>query len=161
VGLIESRVSDNDLICREWLEDELVLVSNVPIPKIVKTEDLYDYRWIFRDESSLSRQVVPKVFKKLGVSYRSFDVIAEVSDTTIVLQTIKKSKKIKDKPIVAVISKYAIIDEVAKGELFEARFQGHTMTRKFFIAYSKEDKRNAYVDYVVDYLLTGQCHNSV
>ncbi len=160
VGLIESRVMDNDLICREWLEDELVLVSNVPIPKIVKTKDLYDYRWIFYDESSPTRRVVSKVFKKLGVSYSSIDVVSEVSNTTVVLQTIKKSKKIKDKPIVAVISKYAIMDEVAKGELFEARLQGHTMTRKFFIAYSKEDKHNAYVDHVVDYILTGRCQVS-
>ena len=161
VGLIESRVNGNDLICREWLEDELVLVSNVPIPKIVKTKDLYDYRWIICDESSPARQVVSKVFKKLGVSYSSFDVISKVSDTTVILQTIKKSKKIKDKPIVAVISKYAITDEVAKGELFEARLQGYTMTRKFFILYSKKDKHNAYVDHVVDYILTGQCQASV
>ncbi len=50
---------------------------------------------------------------------------------------------------------------VAKGELFEARFQEHTMTRKFFIVYSKEDKHNAYVDNVVDYILTGQCQDGV
>ncbi len=161
VGLIESRVNDNDLICREWLEDELLLVSNVPIPKIVKTKDLYDYSWIFRNEPSHTRQVVSKVFKKLGVSYASLDVIGEVSDTTVVLQTIKKSKKIKDKPIVAIISKYAITDEVAKGELFEARLQGHTMARKFFIIYSKENKHNAYVDNVVDYILTVQCQANV
>ena len=37
VGLIESPVMDNELIYREWLEDELVVVSNVPIPKILKT----------------------------------------------------------------------------------------------------------------------------
>ena len=50
---------------------------------------------------------------------------------------------------------------MAKGELFEARFQEHTMTRKFFIVYSKEDKHNAYVDNVVDYILTGQCQDGV
>ena len=161
VGLIESRVRDNDLICREWLEDELVLVSNVPIPKIVKTEDLYDYRWIFCDESSPTRQVISKEFKKLGVSCKSFDVISEVSNTTAILQTIKRSKKDTTRPVVTIISKHTIADEVAKGELFEARLQGHTMTRKFFIAYSKEDKHNAYVDHVVDYILTGRCQFNV
>ena len=59
--------------------------------------------------------------------------------------------------MVSIISKYAIEDEVAKGELYEARLRGYTMTRKFFIVYSKENKHNAYVDNVVDFILTGHC----
>jgi DNA-binding transcriptional LysR family regulator len=157
VGLIESPVMDNDLIYREWLEDELVLVSNVPIPKIVKTEELYDYQWICRDEGSHTRRVVSEVFEELGISCKSFNVLSEVSNTTAVLQTIKRSKKDEEKPVVSIISKYAIADEVASGELFEARLRGYTMTRKFYIVYSKENKHNAYVDNVVDYILAGQC----
>jgi DNA-binding transcriptional LysR family regulator len=157
VGLIESPVMDHDLIYREWLEDELVVVSNVPIPKILKTEELYDFRWICREEASHTRRVVTEVFEELGVSCTSFDVISEVSNTTAVMQTIKKSKKDSQKPVVTIISKHAVSDEVAKGELYEARLRGYTMTRKFYIVYSKENKHNAYVDNVVDYILAGQC----
>ena len=157
VGLIESPVMDNDLIYREWLEDELVLVSNVPIPKAVKTEELYDFKWICREESSHTRRVVSEVFEELGVSCKSFDVLSEVSNTTAVLQTIKRAKKDPEHPVASIISKYAIADEVANGELYEARLRGYTMTRKFYIAYSKENKHNAYVDKVVDYILSGQC----
>jgi len=157
VGLIESPIMDNDLIYREWLEDELVVASNVPIPKILKTEELYDYRWICREESSHTRRVVTEVFEELGVSCKSFNVISEVSNTTAVLQTLKKSKKDPEKPVVTIISKYAISDEVASGQLYEARLRGYTMNRKFFIVYSKENKHNAYVDNVVDYILAGQC----
>ncbi|OQX49556.1 MAG: LysR family transcriptional regulator, partial [Epsilonproteobacteria bacterium 4484_20] len=141
----------------EWLEDELVVVSNVPIPKILKTEELYDYRWICRDESSHTRKVVSEVFEELGVSCKSLDVVSEVSNTTAVLQTIKRSKKNEEKPVVSIISRHAIADEVASGELFEARLRGYTMTRKFYIVYSKENKHNAYVDNVVDYILAGRC----
>jgi len=157
VGLIESPVMDNDLIYREWLEDELVVVSNVPIPKLLKTEELYEFSWICRDEASHTRRVVSEVFEELGVSCKSFDVLSEVSNTTAVLQTIKKSIKDLEKPVVSIISKHAIADEVAKGELFESRLRGYTMTRKFFIVYSKENKHNAYVDNVVDYILAGSC----
>ncbi len=74
------------------------------------------------------------------------------------LQTIKRAKKDTEKPVVPIIiSKYAIADEVAKGELFEARLGGYTMTRKFFIVYSRENKHNVYVNNVVDHILTGQC----
>lgn len=157
VGLIESPVMDSDLMYREWLEDELVVVSNVPIPKSLKTEELYDYRWICREESSHTRKIVSEVFEELGVSCKSFDVISEVSNTTAVLQAIKKSKKDVAKPAVSIISRHAIIDEVTRGELFESRLRGYTMKRKFYIVYTKENKHNAYVDNVVDYILAGQC----
>jgi len=157
VGLIESHVVDNDIVYREWLEDELVVVSNVPIPKVLKTEELYDFSWVCRDEGSHTRRIVAEVFEDLGVSCKSFDVLSEVSHTTALLQTIKKSDKDESKPVVSVISKHAIEDEVAKGELFEARIRGYAMTRKFYIAYSKENKHNAYVDNVVDFILTGHC----
>ncbi|MEA1879885.1 MAG: LysR family transcriptional regulator [Campylobacterota bacterium] len=157
VGLIESPTVDNDLIYREWLEDELVVVSNMPIAKSLNTEDLYDFSWICRNEGSHTRRVVTDVFDDLGVSCKSFDVLSEVSNTTTALQSIKKADKDTEKPVVSIISKYAIEDEVAKGELFESRIRGYRMSRKFFIVYSKENKHNAYVDNVVDFILTGHC----
>ncbi len=157
VGLIETQIMDNDLIYKEWMEDEFVLVSNVPIPKIVKNEELNDYCWVFREESSPVKKAVTEVFDNLGVSCNNFNVLREVSNSTVVLQTLKKSKKDKSKPIVSVISKLAIADEVAKGELFEARLSGYKMGRKFYIVYTKDNKHNAYVDNVVDYILAGNC----
>ncbi len=157
VGLIESPVMDNDLIYREWLEDELIVVSNVPIAKVLKTEELYEFSWICRNEGSHTRRVVSEVFEELGVSCKSFNVLSEVSNTTTVLQTLKKSERNPEKPVVSILSKYAVIDEIANGELFESRLRGYTMTRKFFIVYSKENKHNAYVDKVVNYILAGHC----
>ena len=157
VGLIESPVMHGDLIYREWLKDELVVVSNLPIAKTLNTEDLYDFKWICRDEGSHTRRIVSEVFGELGVSCKSFNVISEVSNTTAVLQTIKKSKKDITMPTVSIISRHAIADEVAKGELFESRLRGYTMNRNFYIVYSKENKHNAYVAKVVDYILGGEC----
>jgi len=159
VGLIESPVMDNDLIYREWLEDELVVVSNMPIPKVLKTEELYEFSWICREEGTHTRRIIAEVFEELGVSCKNFDKLSEVRDTTAVLQTIKKADKNSDKPVVSIISKYAIEDEVAKGELYESRLRGFTMTRKFYIVYSKENKHNAYVDNVVNFILTGHCES--
>lgn len=157
VGLIESPVMDSELIYREWIEDELVVVSNVPIAKILKTEDLYEFSWICREEGSYTRRVMSEVFEELGVSCKSFDVLSEVSNSTSILQTIKKSDKNIEKPVVSIISRQAIADEVAKGELFEARIRGYTLSRKFYIVYAKENKHNAYVDNVVNYILAGHC----
>jgi len=157
VGLIESPIIDNDLVYREWLEDELIVVSNVPISKMLKTEELYDFDWICRNEGSHTRRVVTEVFDELGVSCKSFNVLSEVSNTTTVLQTLKKSERDESRPVVSILSKYAVMDEIASGELFEAKLRGFTMTRKFYIVYSKENKHNAYVDKVVNYVLSGKC----
>ena len=157
VGLIESPVMDDNLVYREWLEDELVVVSNVPINKILKTEELYDFDWICRNEGSHTRKLVSEVFSELGVSCKSFNVLSEVSDTTTILQTIKKSDKNPDKPVVSILSKFTVMDEVANGELFEAKLRGFTIKRKFYIVYSKENKNNPYVDKVVNFILAGSC----
>jgi DNA-binding transcriptional LysR family regulator len=159
VGLIEIPAMDNDLIYREWLEDELVLVSNVPIPKVLNTEDLYEFSWICREEGSNTRKIVSEVFEELGVSCKSFNVLSEVNNTAAVKETIKKSDRDENKPVVSIISKFAIADEVASGELFESHLRGYKMTRKFFIVYAKENKRNAYIDKIVDYILTGHCES--
>ena len=157
IGLIESPIMDNELIYREWLQDELVIVSNVPIPKFLQTEDLQTFSWICREETSHTRKMIGEVFEELGVSCDTFDILNEVSNTTAVLQGIKKSKKDSKKPVVSIISKYAIADDVKAGMLFESRIRGYNMFRNFFIVYTKNNKRNTYVENVVDFILSGNC----
>ena len=157
VGLIESPLFDDDLIYREWFDDELVIFSNTPLPKTVNTEELYEYKWVCREEGSHTRKLISEVFEELGVSCKSFNVLSEVSNTTASLQSVKRAKKNSDQPVVSVISKHAIADEVARGELFESRIYGFTMSRKFYIIYTKDNKNNVFIDNVVNYIITGKC----
>ncbi len=157
VGLIESPLFDDDLIYREWFDDELVIFSNTPLPKVVNTEELYEYKWVCREEGSHTRKLISEVFDELGVSCKSFNVLSEVSNTTAALQSVKRATKNADQPTVSVISKHAIADEVARGELFESRIYGFTMSRKFYIVYTKENKNNVFIDNVVNYIISGKC----
>jgi len=157
IGLIESPIFDHDLVYREWLEDELIVVSNVPIQKVLNTEELYNFRWICREESSHTRKVIAEVFGELGVNCKNFDVISEVSNTTAVLQNLKKSKKDIHRPVATIISKYAVADEISNGQLYEARLRGYHMHRNFYIVYSKENKHNAYIEKIADYIMSGNC----
>lgn len=157
VGLIESPIFDDALIYREWFDDELVIFSNTPLPKTVNTEELYEYKWICREEGSHTRKLISEVFEELGVSCKSFNVLSEVSNTTAALQSVKRSIVDVNEPTVSVISKHAIADEVARGELFESRIYGFTMSRKFYIVYTKDNKNNMFIDNVVNYILSGRC----
>jgi DNA-binding transcriptional LysR family regulator len=157
LGLIEAYIPDNDLVIREWRDDEMVVFSNVPIPKILRPEDLYEFKWVCREEGSQTRKVVTDVFEDLGVTCSDFNVLSEVSNTTAVLQTIKRAKKDSKNPTVSIVSRYAIAEEVQNGTLYEGRIQGYTMLRKFYIVYHKNNKHNAYVNNAVDFILSGKC----
>ncbi len=157
LGLIEAHIVDDDLVLREWREDEMVIFSNVPLPRILRSEDIYNFRWICREEGSQTRKVVAEAFEEIGVDCDSLDVLSEVSNTTAVLQTIKKSKKDAHHPVVSIISRTTIADEVQKGELFESVLQGYKMLRHFYIVYHKDNKHNAYVNNAVDHILSGSC----
>jgi len=157
VGLIEMPLFDDDLIYREWFDDELVIVSNSPLPKLLRTEELYEFKWICREEGSHTRKLIGEVFEELGVSCKSFNVLSEVSNTTAALQSVKRANRDDEQPTVTVISKHAVADEVHRGELFESRMYGYTMSRKFYIVYTKENKNNAFVDNVVNYIISGNC----
>jgi len=157
VGLIESPIFDDDLIYREWFDDELVIFSNTQLSKTINTEELYEFKWICREEGSHTRKLITEVFEELGVSCKSFNVLSEVSNTTAALQSVKRAKIEDKQPTVSVISKHAIAEEVSRGELFESRIYGFPMTRKFYIVYSKENKNNVFIDNVVNYIISGKC----
>jgi DNA-binding transcriptional LysR family regulator len=152
IALIESPVMKDGLIYREWEEDELVIFSNQPIPKQLRKEDLYKFDWICRDEGSHTRKLTSEVFEEIGVECSSFSVIGVVASTTTIKETIMHSPKNAERPVVSVISQHVIGEEVVEGRLFEGRIKNYKIKRKFYIAYSKERKHDAFIDNVVTFL---------
>ncbi len=153
IALIESPVFKEGLIYREWEEDELVVFSNQPIPKQLRKEDLYKFDWICRDENSHTRKLTAEVFEEIGVECSGFSVIGVVASSTAIKETLMRSPKDAARPVVSVISRHVISDEVGEGKLFEARIKNYKIKRKFYIAYSKERKHDVFIDNVVTYLL--------
>ena len=154
IALIESPIFKDGIIYREWMEDELVVFSNQPIPKQLRREDMYNFDWICRDEKSHTRRLTAEVFEEIGVDCASFNVIGVVQSPTAIKESVMRSPKDAARPVVSIISRHVIQDEVANGTLFEARIKGHKIERKLYIAYSKERKHDAFVDNVVNYLLS-------
>ena len=158
LGLIESPIFEDEVIYREWLEDELVIFSNQPLPKSLKPEELKNYRWICRDEASHTRRLVKEVFEEIGVECKNLDVLYEVDSSATLKAAILKAEKSEDQPpVVSFISRVAIADELEQGLLFESRIRGHRIKRKLYIAYSKERKHDAFIENVVGYLQQNKC----
>jgi len=152
IGLIESPIFRDGLIYREWVEDELVIFSNQPLPKQLKREDMYKFDWICRDENSHTRKLTSEVFEEIGVECTNFNVIGVVASPTAIKETIMRSPNDSKRPIVSVISRHVITDEVESGKLFEARIKNYKIGRKLYIVYGKDRKHDAFIDNVVSYL---------
>ncbi|MDO8453717.1 MAG: LysR family transcriptional regulator [Sulfurimonas sp.] len=154
VALIESPVIRDGIIYREWVEDELVVFSNQQIPKHLKVEDLMGFDWICRDENSHTRKLTSEIFEEMGVQCGSFNVLAVLSSPTSIKESILHADQNSERPLVSVMSRHVIQSEIAEGRLFEARLKNYKIERKFYIAYSKEKKHDAFVDNVVNFLLS-------
>jgi len=157
LGLIEAPIFDENITYRKWLEDELVLFSNTPLPRTVNIEDLYDYRWICREEGSHTRKIVSEKFQEIGIKCKEFDVVSEVNSSTALLNTIIRSEKNLEKPIVSIISKYTIMQEVANKRLYQSRIKGLNLNRSLYVIFHKNNKANPFIRSIVDYILSGKC----
>ena len=154
VALIESPIFKDGIIYREWVEDELVVFSNQPLSKHLRADDLMEFDWICRDENSHTRKVTAEVFEEIGVQCKDFNVIGVLSNPTAIKETITHADKNAERPLVSIMSRHVIQTELENGTLFEARIKNFKIERKFYIAYSKEKKHDAFVDNVVNYLLS-------
>ena len=153
VALIESPVFRDGIIYREWVQDELVVFSNQPLKKHLQAEDLLEFNWICRDENSHTRKLTSEVFEEMGVQCNNFNVLGVLGSPTAIKESILHASK-EGKPVVSVMSRHVIQAELDEGKLFEARLKNYKIERSFYIAYLKERKHDAFVDNVVNYLLS-------
>ncbi len=154
LALIESPVMRDNVIYREWADDELVVCSNQPIPKQLKREDLFGFDWICRDEYSHTRKLASEAFDEFGVECSTFNVIGVVATPTAIKETLMHTPRDSERPVVSIISRHVISEELTTGRLYEARLRNVKIQRKLYIAYTKERKHDAFIDNVVNYLLT-------
>ena len=154
IALIESPVFKDNIIYREWVEDELVIFSNQQLPKQLKHDDLMNFDWICREENSHTRTLTSDAFDEVNVPCDNFCVLGVLTSPTAIKSTILHADPTALKPVASVMSRHVIKDELKDGKLFEARIKDHKIERKFYIAYLKERKHDAFIDNVVNYLLT-------
>ena len=154
VALIESPVFHEGIIYREWVEDELVVFSNQPLKKILGPEDLLEFNWICRNESSHTRKLASEVFEEIGVQCSNFNVFGVLESPTAIKEAILHADKSSSTPLVSIMSRHVIKSDIEDGRLYEARIKNYKILRNFYIAYSKERKHDAFVDNVVNYLLS-------
>jgi DNA-binding transcriptional LysR family regulator len=154
MALIESPVFKDGIVYREWLEDEIVIFSNQKLPKKISNTDTAKFKWVCRDSKSHTRKLFKESLELSNMNdCETFNIVSETSSPTAIVQTILHSSK-EDVPTVSIVSTHTIKDNVKNGILFEARLPEIKMHRKLYIAYLKERKHDAFIDTVINYLMS-------
>ncbi len=152
LALIETPVTRDGVIYKEWLEDELVLFSRAKLPKQVKPEDLQNFNWICREEDSHTRKLAGEVFNEVGIECKRFNILSTVSSQTGVKHTVMKAPA-DGTPTVSLLSKFVIEDELNSGSLHSSTIKGLKFKRYFHVVYLKERKHDAFIAKVSDFIM--------
>jgi DNA-binding transcriptional LysR family regulator len=152
LGLIEAPLFDEALEYQEWMEDELVVCSKMPIPDSINRDEIKKYKLIARQEDSLTRMVISNFLNNFGLSYKSFKSLSEIDNATAAIQSIKWSKPNIENPIIAIVSQLAIENELKNNELYISRIENHPLIRKFYLIYNKDKGEKEYIDKIIKIL---------
>lgn len=153
IALVENYIPSEEIIYREWMEDEIVIFSNQKLPLKAKAEDLLSYKWVCRNPESNTRLLFKENLEKANYpDCDTFNVTSEVTSATTIVQTVLHSDK-NLTPTVSIVSRNAIESLLKAGALYESRIGNQKMLRKLYIAYRKDKKHDAFIENVVDYLL--------
>ncbi len=153
VALVENTLPYDDIIFKEWMEEEIVIFSNQPLPAKSKPEDLKSYKWICRSPNSKTKALFKECLEEINYpDCDAFDITSEITDSTTIVQTVLHSAKTK-RPTVSIVSKNAIEPLLKSKTLYESRLSNRKITRKLYIAYRKDRKNDAFIGNVVNYLL--------
>ncbi len=152
VALVDNYIPRENIVYREWTEEEIVIFSNQKLPAKVKPKDLLSYKWVCRGPESNTRSIFKESLEKINYpDCDTYQIENEVSSSTAIIQTILHSSK-DDTPTTSVVSRSAIEMQLKSGELFESRLPNMKMKNKLYIAYRKDRKYDALIENVVDYL---------
>jgi DNA-binding transcriptional LysR family regulator len=153
LALLELPIFEEGVICREWMQDELVLISKSPLPKYVKKDDLYTFDWICREDESHTRKIIHEAFEGIGVDCQQFNLKGIVTTSTAAKQTVLRSSPIGT-PTVSIVSKHIVEQEAENGSLHVAKVRGLKLSRTLYLAYLKERKNDAFIDRVCNYIMS-------
>ncbi len=124
IGVIEDEISSSKLERMGFFKDEIILIgANTDInPDSVGLEDLKDFKFIFREKGSGTRNVVEKVLKEKGIEIKPF---MEVGSSKAITKIVSKSDYL------AFVSRLVAKDDIKYGKLKEIRIKGVKINRYF------------------------------
>jgi len=129
LGVINEKPRDKDLSVLHRIEDELVLATKPGFldKDVILPTRLFSIPLLMREEGSDARASMEKHHLLHRVSLKMLNITAIFGSTDAVKEAVKSGLG------AAILSRYAIRDEVALGLIRAVRVKGVTMRRSFFV----------------------------
>ena len=131
-----TKKKNNNLNYIPWIEDELVVFSNKPLPRSIELNDLKNYNMICREPDSSTREFIKKTFEEKEFPCDTLNVISVVHNSTALKYTVMNAND----QVVSIISKMVIKDELKDKKLFISKIKGIDLKRKTYIVYKELTK---------------------
>ena len=64
MALVQHYIPHEEIIYKEWMEDEIVIFSNQELPLRANAQDLLSYKWICRNPDSNTRKIFKESLEK-------------------------------------------------------------------------------------------------
>ena len=138
LGIIGAHWSEPNLEWKKVFDDTLTLVVYPTHPfakkKKISISELDGERFIFREHNSGTQKVMLQLMEERGFNPKKLAVVCEMGSTEAVKQSIKAHIG------VAILSKRAVAEDLAAGNLVEVKIAGNNMNRPFYcISRKKRD----------------------
>ncbi len=134
------------------MDDEIVLVAPIEsfekLPSI-QLSALADTPLIMREEGSGTRTVVESMLKQAGLGTSDLNVVAEIESTETIKRLVSKGLGL------SFISRKAVEDEIANGQMKILNVDELTINRNFYFVYHTKrvlsPLSEAFKDFILDY----------
>lgn len=133
IGLVEGHIEDNQLLVKEFLKDEMVLIVSkqhfLAKKKYVIREDLETVTFVMREEGSGTRLVLEEVLQEISLKPEK---IITLGSTQAIKEAVEAGLGI------SFLSKWALRKELQLGTLKAVRVKDLNITRGFYLIKHKE-----------------------
>lgn len=150
LGLIGARWNENGLAWMPMFFDELTVAVHPDHPfaarQSVSLDDLVKQPFILREPGSGTRKVIARILERSGLQEKDLQEVAEIGSTAAVKEAVKAGIGI------SILSKRAVLDDVACGSLFTVDLQQHDLHRPFYLIQRKNRELSPVASAFVDYL---------
>lgn len=130
LALMETAPDHPDILVQKWADDELWLVCG-PTHELLGTEllpldQLSDLSFVLREKQSSARVALDEAIESIGVS--DLKIAMEVGSTDTIVEILSRGNHVSFLP------RFAVENEVNKGELFHVKVRGFRIMRTLWIA---------------------------
>lgn len=151
IALTESYIPDKSITYREWLEDELVLISTQNLPRIIHREELYSYTWIGLE---MTKQTIPEVYKYLktiNINKDNLNVKMRFDSLDKIKQFMLEHRESKTQYI-AFLPYIQVKNELQNRLFYSTKILGVRLKRKLYLAHLKKTN-DPLMDSIIEYII--------